>query len=467
MKDGLDHSIGIEKQVLGICILEGANIFVISVGILESKYFYNSDHEKIYEALCEMYKEQRPIEILTVYQYMVQKNYKLNTDNIAYYLTTLTEKVTSSTTLVYHCNVLRGMWKKRAFENVINSAKKKFDDPDEAIFDVQKQLDKILGESYKKDWYSMNELVFNLMKHQADIASGTKSFLSTGLESADRLNGGFAEGHFVILAARPSVGKSAFMGKMAVAMARKKKKVGIISLEMDNNQIAGRLASLETDISFQTIYRNLFLDEKENERFYDIATRHLVNLPIFVSDKTQVNVDAIKAKASRLINTEGCDIIFVDYLQLVEPSKSNKNYNREQEVARISRGLKMAAMEFKIPFVLLCQLNRSSTTRTGDKRYPQLSDLRESGAIEQDADIVFMLHRDWCIDITENENGESTERDADLLCLKWRNGSTFHRKLDFEPTTMKFSERRELTGWTPVQKAIDFSEPRKNTDDND
>jgi replicative DNA helicase len=187
------------------------------------------------------------------------------------------------------------------------------------------------------------------------------------------------------------------------------------------------------------IFRNLFNDESEHQIFYDRITKH--NLPVYVSDKTKVDVNEIRAKAWKLRHKKGLSCLIIDYLQLVE-SSTNKNYNREQEVAKISRGLKLMAMEMDIPVIVLCQLNRSVTSRKGKDRFPQLSDLRESGAIEQDADVVLMLHRDWMSGYEVHpETSQSTEFDADLLGVKWRNGATFHLELDFNPQLMKFSEK--------------------------
>jgi replicative DNA helicase len=156
-----------------------------------------------------------------------------------------------------------------------------------------------------------------------------------------------------------------------------------------------------------------------------------------------VNVNEIKAKAIKLKHTKGCDCIFIDYLQLIDTVEGNKNYNREQEVAKMSRGLKLMAHELKVPVIVLCQLNRQVTARSYKDRLPRLSDLRESGAIEQDADAVMFIHRDWPSGFIQDEQGNSTEYSADLIGAKWRNGSTFHIDLEFHPTKMLFTEKSE------------------------
>jgi replicative DNA helicase len=297
--------------------------------------------------------------------------------------------------------------------------------------------------------------MFNLMVHQQKIKEGKVEFLTTGFKAIDKLNGGFSPGQMIVIGARPSMGKSALMGKIAVAIAQQKKTVGIVSLEMNNNEIAARLASLETDIEFWRIYRNLFTDQNQQESFYNKISKQSINLPIFISDKTKVDINEIRAKATKLKYKHGLDILMIDYLQLVGSEETNnRNSNREQEVAKISRGVKLLAMELEIPAIILCQLNRQVTSRKGKERYPQLSDIRESGSIEQDADVVMMLHRDWMSGFEVDDAGMSTEGQADLLGVKWRNGALFKLDLDFNPEKMKFSEKiKAPTGnWRPVKE---------------
>jgi replicative DNA helicase len=169
-------------------------------------------------------------------------------------------------------------------------------------------------------------------------------------------------------------------------------------------------------------------------------------MPIYVSDKTQVSIPEIKAKAQKLKHKHGCDILFIDYLQLVDSTTAgNKNSNRENEVRMMSRGCKLMAKELDIPVVVLAQLNREVTARQGADRYPKLSDLRDSGSIEQDADVVAFLHRDWMAGLQFKEDGSSTEREADFIIRKWRDGEpNLMIPLDFDPPRMKFSERSVL-----------------------
>ena len=259
----------------------------------------------------------------------------------------------------------------------------------------------------------------------------------------DKENGGFQDGQLIVVGARPSMGKSALVSGMAIEMGKKNLVTGIVSLEMSNTEIAARLAAYDADTDFNVVYRGLYKDMDETHRLYSKIGNSTSTLPIWVTDKTRVNISEIRAKAEKLKKLHGLDCLMIDYLQLVTPIGGSYNKNRENEIAEMSRGCKIMAKELNIPVILLCQLNREVTKRKGQERYPQLSDLRESGAIEQDADVVMFLHRDFMAGYEVDENGVSTERQADLVIRKWRNGkSNFKISLDFDPPKMKFSERK-------------------------
>lgn len=449
----LKHSKELEAAVLGACLLD-KSAFGRTYGLISEEKFYQQDNQHVYATMREMYNLSIPIDLITVYLKMEETGIKLHAGNIPWYLTTLTNTVVDTQNLEYHCFLLKEMWQRRELERLTMSGIDLHEDVRQQGYSINEQINKILDSGRRKEWHSMDELMYNLMIHQQKIKDGKVEFITTGFKAIDRINGGFSGGQMIVVGARPSVGKSALMAKIATSIAERKKTVGIISLEMNNNEIAARLASLETDIEFWRIYRNLFTDENQHKSFYDKVSRQSIHLPIYISDKTKVDVNEIRSKATKLKHKHGLDILMIDYLQLVE-SAENRNYNREQEVAKISRGVKLLAMELDIPVIILCQLNRAVTARKGKDRFPQLSDLRESGAIEQDADVVMMLHRDWMSGFELHpETGNSTELDADLLGVKWRNGGLFHLELDFEPKKMKFSEKNQLPAgaWRPIEE---------------
>lgn len=458
MKEGLHYAKDIEAAVIGICLLE-KTAFGRVHGFLKPEMFYMDDNQKIYGVISEMYDTAQPIDLLTVWQKIVQSGIELHQQNLTWYLTQLTMHVVNSEHLEYHAAILVEMYRRRELMRLTSKGIDETDDLKRQGYEINERINSLFQSEQKKDWYSIDELMFILLKHQEEIRTGAKKFITTGFRSIDRMNGGFSGGQSIVLGARPSVGKSAMMNKIATSVAKAGFTVGIISLEMNNTEIAARLASLETDTEFSIVYRNLFRDERESENFYQRITTGAINLPLFVSDKTKVDVNDIRAKAMKLKHNHGLDFLMVDYLQLVESSNTNKNYNREQEVSKISRGMKLLAMEMNIPVMTLCQLNRSSTQRKGENRYPQLSDFRESGAIEQDADIAMIIHRDWMAGLEVDENGNSTEFKADLLGHKWRNGQPFHLELEFEPKLMKFKE--------PAHSTLIKIQPQKDESEED
>lgn len=439
----------LEEMIIGACLLEKPATGRI-YGLIAAENFYTDSFKLVFKNIVKMFEENEPVDLMTVFLKMTGENIlEINGDNTAYFLTHTTIKVSSTAHLEYYCYLLKQMWIKREIIRLTTSGINPDKDSREQINNLHSELQKIQGSEIKKEWMDMSELMMNLIKHQDEIKTGDKS-VTTGFREIDRENGGFYPGNMIVIGARPSVGKSALSGKMAIAMAQKGNKVGIISLEMNNNEIAARLASIETDIEFWRIHRNLMSDENQQESFYKQVDQKLINLPIYISDKTKVNINEIRSKAIKLKSKEGLSILIVDYLQLVDGAGENKNYNREQEVSRISRGIKLMAMELQIPVIVLCQLNRQITSRTGENRKPQLSDLRESGAIEQDADIVGFLHRDWMSGHPTNEEGGSTEYEADLIFRKWRNGKLVELKLGFDPPKMKFYEKETYPSFRPV-----------------
>lgn len=450
----IHYSKELESSVLGVCLLE-KEAFGRTFGIVDKESFYFDGHQIVYDAIAEMYNNGVPVDLLTVNDYLInKKNIQfINGDNTAYFLCRLTNQVTSSATLEYHSFIVKRMWMERELLKLTHGGLKLEGDVKEQVAQLNQAIQNINQGMYTKDWHDMSDLIYGLMKHQEEMTKTKGQGVTTGITILDKENGGFFAGHLIVIGARPSVGKSAFMGQMAIAMAKKGVRVGIISLEMKNNEIAARLSALESNMDFKRIFRNLYRDENEKNAWYD-KMRETINLPLFVSDKTKVTTTDIRAKISKLKNSEGLGCVIVDYLQLVTPEESTRGKTRENEVSQISRMCKLMAMDLNIPIIVLCQLNRQVVHRKGQDRYPILSDLRESGSIEQDADVVMFLHRDFMSGIEVDEEGRSTEDKADLVIRKWRNGKpNLHIKLHFEPEKMKFSFNKS--------DSIDYIRPEK------
>jgi replicative DNA helicase len=464
-KPYIHHGKELEEAILGACMLEKL-AFGRIYGILEPDHFYHDGHALVFTAMKEMFEVNSPIDILTVTEWIVAKKgvEKINEfggDNIQYYVTRLTNSVVSTAHLEYHSLLVKEMWQRRKILEIKYKGLESDLDPQKNVYDINAELNKILGNSVKKDWYDMTELMIKLYQHQEDVKKRGGIGLRTGIATIDKENGGLFEDQMIIIGARPSVGKSALAGTMAMSIAGTGKHVGIISLEMSNVEIAARLAAIDTETDYNVLFRGLYRDERQTHEVYNRIAKSTSQLPIFVTDKTDVNVLEIKAKAQKLKASNGLDCLIIDYLQLINVPETH-NKNREQEIAKISRAAKIMAKEMKIPVILLCQLNREVTKRKGNDRYPQLSDLRESGSLEQDADVVMFLHSDWMAGIPVDENGNTTEGKADLVIRKWRNGkSNFIVPLDFDAPKMKFTERR---GFIKADMPRDYTESQKDED---
>ena len=430
---GQHYNTDIEAALLGMCLID-TQVFASIRKKISADVFYSPVHKEVFNAYAELFRGNSPIDLLSVADYFQRTKgiMKLNDSPVAYYLTTLTDKVIGSSHKEYYCDVLTTIYLERELIHLTHE-----ENPD--IRKKIKDLQTKIHYSNENEWTDMSSLMIGLYEHQGEMNKTKGKGITCGIKELDRDNGGFFKGQFIVIGARPSVGKSALAGQIAIAMARKGKKVGFISLEMNNNEIAGRIAAIDCDIDFKKVYRGLYDDENESKRVYEKISKETINLPIWISDKTSVDIGEIKAKAVNLQRKFGLDCLFIDYLQLVD-SDETRNSNRENEIRKISRGIKIMAKELEIPIVCLCQLNRNVTARKGEDRYPHLSDLRESGSLEQDADVVIFLHRDWMSGLEMNE-GVSTENEADIVVRKWRNGmSNLIIKMNFEGSKMKFSE---------------------------
>lgn len=447
-KKNIHYSLDLETEILGACLLE-QTAFSRVFGLIEPVTFYSEHHEMVYGLMVEMFENNMPISLLSVNDFIqrVKRIPQIGDANTAAFLTGLTIKVTETAQIEYFSVIIKQMWVDREIIILTNSGVKG-EDTRQEMFNLQNKLTELSGNNYSGDWKDMSELMTELYKHQDEMQKSKGMGLATGIPTIDRLYGGLFGGQTIVIGARPSVGKSALAGQLAMNIAAKGNKVGIISMEMKNNEIAARLAAIDTNMTFNEIYRGLYADENQRENFYTRVNNTTSSLPIFVSDKTDLNVPAIRAKAYKLLHKKGLSCLMVDYLQLVD-GESQSNRNRENEVAKISRGLKIIAKDLNIPVIILCQLNREVDKRKGSERFPQLSDFRESGAIEQDADVAMFLHSDYMSGKAEDENGNSTEGVRQLVIRKWRNGvPNIIIDLEFDGPKMSMKEKRDT--WVPV-----------------
>lgn len=462
-KSGIHYSQDIENVLLGACMLE-QTAFGRIVQQLDRNVFYHPANQTVFDAFKEMWDKSIPInDMALVLSYLTREKAieRLNDSNTGYYLTLLSRDVVSTANLERYAIILREMYIERELIRITQSGLTKDGDTGSEISRLQQELNHLMFKKSTDSWQDMSEILVKLIKHMDEVRGKDMIGITTGLKTLDQYTGGWVDTGMYIIGARPSVGKSALLGKMVIKAAQSGKHVGVISLEMPDVQIGARLASMETGIEFWRIYRAKIDDQKENDRLYK-QLGEMANLPIRISDKTQVNLTDIKAKVIQLKHKGQLDILFIDYLQLMDAEPSTRSGNREQEVAKISRGLKILAMEYKIPIIVLCQLNRESEKRN-DKR-PRLADLRESGSLEQDADGTLLLHRPWMAGITQTETGESTENTAELIIAKWRNGqANVVIDLGFDGDKMRFYDLADKPSFKPIPK--NYYEPQNQDDE--
>jgi replicative DNA helicase len=413
------HNEDLEAAVVGICLFE-SDAYMTAKTMLEPDHFYHEGYKATWELMENLWNEGVSVDLLTTTHFANKRGLTGKLDgNPGYFLTNAMTCVKTSAHIVSHCLILRELFMSREMYRLRMEAPKDDLDPLESIAITKAAIDKALQLNVDDDWIDMSQGLLKLQKHMQDVKVKNPGVL-TGFTEFDKLTFGLQPTNLIIIGARPSIGKSAFATTLAINAAKMGSKIGIISLEMPSEQLVGRITSIYSDIEFWRIYRSKFNNDVEEQTAYSRMS-DMSGLPIFFSDKTNVTAGHIRAKAQKLKNTKGLDLLIIDYLQLIE-TDGKKNENREREIAKLSRALKLLAMDLKIPIMVLAQLNRASET-SGDKT-PKLSQLRESGALEQDADMGIILSRDG--------------NEAILDIQKHRNGDTMPLKLQFDGYRMMF-----------------------------
>ena len=431
----------LEEAVLGAIMLEKDAVLSV-LDILKPESFYKDAHQKIYKAIVELSMAEKAIDILTVTEEL-KKHKVLEEVGGPLYIAQLTSKVASAAHLEFHARIIQQKYIQRELIRVSSDIQRKaFDetrDVDDLLDQAEADLFNIAEGNIKKETAKINVLVKEAI-HQIEEASKREDHLSgvpSGFTKLDRLTSGWQRSDLIIIAARPSMGKTAFALSMARNIAvEHARPIAFFSLEMSSLQLVNRLIVSETELPSDRI-RNGRLEEYEWKQL-DYKIRSLVEAPIFIDDTPAISIFELRAKCRRLKVQHQIEAIFVDYLQLMTGTGDNKG-SREQEVSNISRSLKSIAKELDIPVIALSQLNRSVELRSGNKR-PQLSDLRESGAIEQDADLVIFIHRPEKYDIYEDEQGNSLVGLAEIILAKHRNGPIGDIQLKFKDESAKFVE---------------------------
>ena len=435
------QAIEIEESVLGALLLD-QNAITNAIDILRQEYFYLEAHQHIYRAISILFRDGNPVDLLSVAD-QLKKDGRFDEIGGLTKLVSLTNRITSAAHIEYHVRILSEKYIQRELIRVsTETLKDSYDDTVDVLNLLDRTETKFLeinDSNFKSDFHSMDVLLSNTLKEiEANQNSQDETMgVVTGFNDLDARTGGFQKGTLLILAARPAMGKTALALTMARNMAVDfNKPVAIFSLEMTASELMSRLIAAESGIDAKKFKLKGELQDWEKEQLRN-KTNALAHAPMYIDDNPGLTIFELRAKCRRLKQKYDIQMVFIDYLQLMSGGEGMKNGgNREQEISYISRQLKALSKEIGVPIMALSQLSRAVETRGGSKR-PQLSDLRESGAIEQDADMVMFVYRPsyYGIDV---ENGMSTEGLAKLIIAKHRSGEPGDVNLRFVERFVRF-----------------------------
>ena len=436
------QAIELEEVVLGALMIDNESLSD-TIDSLQPEYFYKPDHQKIFEAIVNLFNNSKPVDILTVSEELKRMD-ALESVGGMLYISQLTNNISSSSNTEFHARIIAEKFIKRSLisisNNIIGDA---FNDTID-IFDLlntaEEKLFTVTEGTLRKSYDKMSTLIkgaldnIEILRQKEDGLSGVPS----GFSKLDRVTSGWQKSDLIIVAARPGMGKTAFALTMARNIAiTHETAIGFFSLEMSSEQLVSRLIASEAELSASKL-RKGDLQDFEMVQLHE-KIKQLSEAQIYIDDTPALTIFELRAKARRLVKNHNVGIIVIDYLQLM--SAGGKSGNREQEISTISRSLKGIAKELKIPVIALSQVNRGVESRTGvGSKRPMLSDLRESGAIEQDADIVTFIYRPEYYKIYEWDNGDDSRSQAEIIIAKHRNGALENVRLKFTPEFAKFSD---------------------------
>jgi len=436
------QAIELEQAVLGALMIDNESLSD-AIDSLKTEYFYAPKHQKIFEAITNLFNNTKPVDILTVSEELKRLDSLKDIGGLVY-ISELTNNVASASNTEFHARIIAEKFIKRSLINISRKISNDAFDDAVDIFDLlnnaESELFTVTEGTLRKNYDKMSSLIkgalenIEVLRNKEDGLSG----IPTGFSNLDRVTSGWQKSDLIICAARPGMGKTA----LALTMARNiavdyETPIGFFSLEMSSEQLVNRLIASEAELNASKLRKGDLADHEMVQLHEKI--KQLSEAPIFIDDTPALTIFELRAKARRLVKNHGVKIIMIDYLQLMN-SGSNSG-NREQEISTISRSLKGIAKELKIPVVALSQVNRGVESRTGvGSKRPMLSDLRESGAIEQDADIVTFIYRPEYYKIYEWDNGDDSRGQGELIIAKHRNGSLSNIRLKFIDEFAKFSD---------------------------
>src|SRR5215204_388348 len=435
----------LEEAVLGAIMLE-KKAFDAVVEILKPECFYVDAHQRIYRSMQSLANKSQPIDILTVVEELRFKE-ELDLVGGPYYVTKLTNAVVSSANIEAHSRIVLQKFIQRELirisGEIIADAYEDSTDVFDLLDQAESKIYEVTSSHLRNNYETIDSVLVKTIQRIEDLRHKNEDItgVPSGFPSLDRITYGWQNTDLIILAARPAVGKTAFalnLARSAALHPTKSTPVALFSLEMSAGQLVQRILAAESEIHLEKISRGK-MEEHEMKQLYAKGIQRLAQAPIYIDDTAALNIFELRAKCRRLKNTGNVGLIIIDYLQLMS-GIGDRNSNREQEISTISRSLKGLAKELQVPIIALSQLSREVEKRKEGNKMPQLSDLRESGAIEQDADMVMFLYRPEYYDITQDEMGDNNRGETHVRIAKHRNGTLETIKLRALLHIQKFVE---------------------------
>jgi replicative DNA helicase len=438
----LPHSVEAEQGVLGSMLISPREIIAECVEKINEEYFYVPAHQTVYTVLVELWNAGQGIDLITFTQVLRDRNV-LETVGGAAFITSLFTFVPTAANVTYYLEIVRDKYiLRQIIAACTESVRRSFEEQDEVnnlLDEVEQRIFTVGEDRFKGQVLTMKDQVMEAIEaiEQLYERRGGITGLSTGFAELDRMTNGLHESEMIVIAARPSMGKTALAMNITEHVAiNEKLPVAVFSLEMSSQQLVQRLLCSRARVNLQKV-RDGFLAERDFPSLTAAASK-LAEAQIFIDDSAGLSILELRAKARRLKAQKDIKLIVVDYLQLLRSTTRRAQDNRQLEISEISAGLKGLAKELKIPIIVIAQLNRQPEARTGGK--PRLSDLRESGSIEQDADLVGLLVRPEIYEEDEDARAEKAG-EAELIIAKQRNGPVGEIALTFLKEFTRFEDR--------------------------
>lgn len=454
------QAVDLEEAVIGAMMIDKKGV-TEALEILNPDAFYDSRHQEIFNAISEVFKKSQPVDLLTVSNHLKSKA-KLDAVGGDFYLIKLTQKVASSAHIDFHSRIIL---QKKIQRDVIKAASEMIEQgysEETDVFDLiefgYSKWNEISRVTSKKKEQKIGAVLPTVLDKARKLSTGEiKAGVPTPFPKLTKYDGGWRPTELIIIAARPGMGKTSMALSVALEPAKRGIPTAFFSMEMSSETLVSRLASMEFKI-----FNDKFTKKGISEYDEDNITSELDDVPMYIDDTSSITIEEFQIKANRMKSEHGIQLIVVDYIQLMKVA-NDKNKIREQQVAEISRGLKLVAKDLEIPVIALSQLSRAVETRGGSKR-PLLSDLRESGAIEQDADIVSFIYRPEYYGLTEwDDDRTPCAGEADFMVAKNRNGGVFTLRFKFDERFTLFSDL-EKEEFVSVKETLPTAEPEEAFD---